>query len=73
MTLGEAIREKRIEKGMTQLELSQEMNVSRTFLADLERNRYAPSYNTLRKLAITLDLDVNFLLKNDGNTIHDKV
>lgn len=71
MTLGEAIKEKRIQKGMTQLELSQKIDVSRTFLGDLECDRYTPSYKTLKKLALTLDLDVNFLLRNDGNTIHD--
>lgn len=71
MTLGEAIREKRLQKGMTQLELSQEIEVSRTFVADLERDRYTPSFKTLKKLALILDLDVNFLLRNDGNTIQN--
>lgn len=71
MTLGEAIREKRLQKGMTQLELSQEIEVSRTFVADLERDRYTPSFKTLKKLAVILDLDVNFLLRNDGNTIQN--
>lgn len=71
MTLGQAIKEKRTDLGMTQLELSQKLDVSRTFVADLERDRYTPSFKTLKKLAVILDLDVNFLLRNDGNTIQN--
>ncbi|CUH95913.1 hypothetical protein P22_1999 [Propionispora sp. 2/2-37] len=66
--IGKAVRDKRQEKGLTQVQLSQQSGVARSYIADIEKGRYAPSVKTLTKLARVLDLDLNFLLINDGNT-----
>lgn len=67
--IGQLIKEKRMNKGKTQLELSEETEISRSYISDLENGRYMPSVETLIKLAIHLEIDLNFLSKNDGNTL----
>jgi len=67
-TLGEAIKNAREKKSLTQQELSEKVKISRNYISDIECGRYIPSTEKLIILAKTLDIDLN-LLKNDGNTI----
>ena len=69
MTIAKAIQEARKKRKMTQSDLAKEVDLSRTYISDIERSRYQPSFNTMIKLAKVLDLDLNYLIKNDGNTI----
>lgn len=66
--IGEALREARKKAGLTQMELSSKVDVTRAYYADVERGRYTPSLKVLSKLAEALDIDLNFLKQNDGNT-----
>ncbi len=66
--IGEALREAREKAGLTQMELSSKVGVTRAYYADVERGRYTPSLKVLSKLAEVLDIDLNFLKQNDGNT-----
>lgn len=66
--IGEALREARKKAGLTQMELSSIVDVTRAYYADVERGRYTPSLKVLSKLAEALDIDLNFLKQNDGNT-----
>lgn len=66
--IGEALREAREKAGLTQMELSSKVGVTRAYYADVERGRYTPSLRVLSKLAEVLDIDLNFLKQNDGNT-----
>lgn len=66
--IGQAIRNKRDNIGITQEELAIKTNLSRNYISDVECGRYMPSVDTLSRIAIYLDLDLNFLIKNDGNT-----
>lgn len=59
--LGQHIREARKKKKLTQQDLATMANMSRSYLADVERGRYAPSVETLQKIAIPLEIDLNFL------------
>ncbi|SDF77546.1 helix-turn-helix domain-containing protein [Sporomusa acidovorans] len=67
-SIGKILREKRKEKGYTQQELADKANLSRSYIADIEGERYTPSLNTIIKVARYLDLDLNFLQVIDGNT-----
>lgn len=68
LAIGKMLREKRKDKGYTQQELADKTNLSRSYIADIEAERYTPSLNTIIKVARCLDLDLNFLQENDGNT-----
>lgn len=66
--IGEVLRDAREKAGLTQLELSSKVGVTRSYYADVERGRYTPSLKVLSKLAEVLCIDLNFLKQNDGNT-----
>lgn len=66
--IGTVLKEAREKAGYTQAELADLAGVTRAYYADVERNRYTPSLKVLTKLSKILDLDLNFLKDNDGNT-----
>nr|DAL84223.1 MAG TPA: helix-turn-helix domain protein [Caudoviricetes sp.] len=66
--IGEVLKSAREKAGLTQLELSGMVGVSRAYYADVERGRYTPSLKVLSRLADILGIDLNFLKQNDGNT-----
>lgn len=55
------IKEKRIEKGLTQQELANAIGITRNYISDIENGRYTPSLKTTIKLASYLDLNLNLL------------
>lgn len=59
--IGIQIKQARKEKKITQLELSKSINLSRSYLSDIENGRYMPSVRTITALAQKLELDLNFL------------
>ena len=63
MSIGEEIKKNRNEKGFTQDELAEKIGISRNYISDLENNRYTPSVKTLSKIAVVLQMDLNFLLE----------
>lgn len=66
--IGDVLKSAREKAGLTQLELSGMVGVSRAYYADVERGRYTPSLKVLSRLANILGIDLNFLKRNDGNT-----
>lgn len=66
--IGDVLKSARENAGLTQLELSGMVGVSRAYYADVERGRYTPSLKVLSRLADILGIDLNFLKQNDGNT-----
>lgn len=61
------IKEAREKAKMTQYQIADAVGVSRAYYADVERGRYTPSLKLLSRLAVLLDIDLNFLKGNDGN------
>lgn len=66
MDIGAHIKKIRKEKKMTQVELSSQADISRSYLADVEAGRYNPSLETLSKLAQALDVEVSTLFKGNA-------
>ena len=60
--LGKVIREKRLSRNLTQLELSVRAEVDRNYIGMLERGDRTPSYLSLLKIAKGLELPINELL-----------
>lgn len=63
-TLGAAIASLRKEKGMTQLELAEQMGVTDKAVSKWERNLSCPDVASLPKLAQTLGVTVDELMYN---------
>ena len=62
-SIGETIAYLRKEKGMTQNELAEKMNVTDKAVSKWERDLSCPDVNTISKLADILDVSVEELLK----------
>ena len=62
-SMGETIASLRKEKGMTQSELADKMNVTDKAVSKWERDLSCPDINTISKLADVLDVSVEELLK----------
>ena len=56
------IQKARIERGVSQEQLSTETGITRTFLSLVETGRRFPSYDTLRRISSFLGKDSNGLL-----------
>lgn len=63
MTLGEAIKMLRKKSGLTQVELAQLSNISRSYLADVEKDRYNPSLDVLKMVASSLGVRLSELIR----------
>lgn len=68
-SIGEKIRNARKDAGMTQTELAQKTSLSRSYIGDIEKDRYNPSVATLQAIAKATDVPVESLL--GGNTPAD--
>lgn len=71
-TLGQVIKKNRLKRQKTQTQVSKDIGISRSYLSDIENDRYMPSLTTLIKLASYLDLDLNFLLKMTEIQVNNK-
>lgn len=61
LVIGQVICGKRKEKGLTQKELADRTELSRSYICDLEAGRYTPSVKSLVAISSVLELDLNFL------------
>ncbi len=62
-TTGEIISSKRHEKGFTQKELAEKLNVTDKAVSKWERDVALPDINTIPKLAEILDISIEELIK----------
>jgi transcriptional regulator with XRE-family HTH domain len=65
LQIGNRIKAIRKERGITQTGLALKAGISRTYLADIEGNRYAPSLKILGVIAEALNLKVSDLIENE--------
>lgn len=71
MTVGERIKMLRKERKLTQLQLADKANLSRSYLGDIERDRYNPSLATLKTIADALDIHVSEIVETE-NLLHEE-
>lgn len=65
MTLGNKIRNRREELGLTQIELAEKTKLTQGYISRVEGNAFIPKATTLMVLAISLDLAPNEFLKEE--------
>lgn len=68
MTLGEKIKQARIENGLTQEQLSEKMAVSRQAITKWEADKGIPDVSNLKRLAALLNVSVDYLLDDSSET-----
>ena len=64
---GEQLRTLRKRKGMTQEQFAEKALISVDFLSLLERGINAPSFDTLERLALALDVPIKQLFEFDSD------
>jgi transcriptional regulator with XRE-family HTH domain len=62
MTLKDRLREQRIEKGLTQIQLARKTGLKQGTLANYEKGKNVPSSIVLSKIATALDVTIEWLL-----------
>jgi len=71
MTVGENIKFLRKKAEFTQQELAKRANISRSYLADIERDRYNPSVDTIKAIAKALNVPVSSIVEERQKSNHD--
>ncbi len=66
MILGKRIKEQRKKLGLTQKELGEIINVTKVSICCYEKGTRTPTLETLKVLAETFNVDINYLLGNDS-------
>lgn len=60
--LGRRIREERLKLNLTQEKLSEAINVSTTYIGQIERGERCPTLDTLIKISNSLGVSIDYLL-----------
>lgn len=68
LTVGERIKAYRKERGLTQKELAEKSNLSRSHIASIEGNQYTPSLATLNEISKALGIDSALLISDTLDT-----
>lgn len=68
LTIGENIKKARKQANLTQVELAKITNLSRSYIGDIEKDRYNPSLSTLKAIAKATNQPLNFFISNQSNT-----
>ena len=73
MLLGKRIKKLRREKGLTQQELGDLINVTKVSICCYEKETRVPTLETLTALAKVFKVDINYFLGNDYNVVADNM
>ena len=73
MGLGERIKERREELRLTQLQLAQALGVTPQHISVIEKNKRAPSLDSLAKLAHELGVTTDYLITGRENIVSDVI
>lgn len=67
MSIGKRIKDLRKLNKLTQVELAKKANISRSYLADIENDRYNASVDTLKAIANNLNVNLSDILEESNN------
>lgn len=66
-SIGERIKEARKAAGLTQVELAKKTKLSRSYIGDIEKDRYNPSVSTLQLIADATNSSLGALLPTENS------
>uniref|UniRef100_A0A7C5RDL7 XRE family transcriptional regulator n=1 Tax=Thermus caliditerrae TaxID=1330700 RepID=A0A7C5RDL7_9DEIN len=64
--VGSIIKRRRIELGLTQQEVAEQVGISRQYVAEIEAGRRKPTLATLERLFLVLGLSLQVKTQSDG-------
>jgi len=67
-SIGERIKFLRTDKGMTLASLCEKVNLSKSYLSQIERDRTNPSLTTLMNIAKAFDIDPRYFFESGDDT-----
>ena len=67
MSIGQKIKELRKLNKLTQNDLAKKSNISRSYLADIEKDRYNASLETLKAIAESLCVSISNILEENNS------
>ena len=71
MTIGEKLKKSRNEKGLSLRDLATRVELSASFLSQIEQGKASPSIENLKKIANTLDVGVSYLIEDEDDEIRN--
>ena len=63
--IGKRVKQARLAKGMSQMELAEAVGISVSFLSNIEVGRQSMNIKTLIAISDTLDVSTDWILRND--------
>ncbi len=69
-SVGKRIKELRIERGLTLADLSEETNLSISYLSQVERDKTTPSLATLTSIAQALNVSVRYFFETEAEVAY---
>lgn len=73
MKFSDSFRRLRLEKGLTQSELADRLNVSRSAIGMYEQGKREPDFDTACKMANFFGVDLDVLVNNDFQSASDQL
>ncbi len=73
MLLGKRLKQLRLEKGLTQRQLGELINVTKVSICCYENGTRTPTLDTLMELEKVFQVDLNYLLGNDKDVVDTHV
>lgn len=70
--LGERIREERLKRHVTQAELAEAVDISTTYIGQIERGEKSLTLDTLVKIVNYFDVTVDYLLRDSLEEYHSE-
>lgn len=65
-TLGQTLRDARVAKGLGLREVARRVNLTPSYISDIENDRRVPAEDALRKLGGEVDLSFDYLMSKAG-------
>ncbi|MDE6500555.1 MAG: helix-turn-helix domain-containing protein [Ruminococcus sp.] len=72
MTFGQKVKLRREELGLAQTELASKAHISQPYLSQLENNVFNPTAPMIIRLAVALEVSIDYLLLDDKNRAKNK-
>lgn len=72
-TIGSNIRERRLHLNLTLRSLARKVNLSASFLSQVESNKVIPSLSSLKKVSDALNTTIGILVGEEKDTIEDPI
>ena len=66
------VKEKRIEKGLSQAALAREVRIAQSMICSIEKGTRQPSVTVAKRIGVVLGFDWTLLYEADGYDVHQE-